>query len=102
MSDLFSTTATEGAFMAPNAVASDLYYELEDRITRAQKRYGPFASTHEALGVACEEWDELREAIRSNALGAVEQECLDLAAVLLRLARSLRDGDNELSGRSRK
>ncbi len=50
-----------------------------------------FASTHEALGVACEEWDELRDAIRQNELGAVEHECLDLAAVLLRLARSLQN-----------
>ena len=69
-------------------VGDGLTKELAARITTAQKRYGAFASTHEALGVACEEWDELRAAIQSNNLGAVRSECLDLAAVLLRLARS--------------
>jgi NTP pyrophosphatase (non-canonical NTP hydrolase) len=72
-------------------VHDDLIYELEDRITRAQTRYGDFASTHEALGVAVEEWDELRDAVRSNAIASVETECLDLAAVLVRLARMLRN-----------
>lgn len=71
----------------------DLIYEIEDRITKAKVRYGDFASTHEALGVAVEEWDELRDAIRGNALGSVEHECLDLAAVLIRLARDLRNSN---------
>ena len=39
--------------------------DLIARIGAATERYGPFASTHEALGVASEEWDELREAITS-------------------------------------
>jgi NTP pyrophosphatase (non-canonical NTP hydrolase) len=69
----------------------DLIYELEERIARAAGKYGPFASTHEALGVACEEWDELRDAIKANKLGSVEWECLDLAAVLVRLARCIRN-----------
>jgi NTP pyrophosphatase (non-canonical NTP hydrolase) len=69
----------------------DLIDEIERRIERTQERYGDFASTHEALGVASEEWDELREAVRRNALAGVEQECLDLAAVLIRLARMLRN-----------
>lgn len=71
----------------------DLIYEVEERISAAGKRYGAFASTHEALGVACEEWDELRDAIRANALASVEQECLDLAAVLIRLTRDLRNSN---------
>jgi NTP pyrophosphatase (non-canonical NTP hydrolase) len=65
--------------------------EIEARIQKAAERYGDFASTHEALGVACEEWDELREAIRSNGAMAIERECLDLAAVLIRIARNMRD-----------
>ena len=69
----------------------DLIYEMEERIAKASAKYGPFASTHEALGVASEEWDELRDAIRSNKLGSVEWECLDLAAVLIRLARCVRN-----------
>jgi NTP pyrophosphatase (non-canonical NTP hydrolase) len=51
----------------------------------AAGRYGDFASTHEALGVASEEWDEFRDAIRSNDMDAVRAECLDLAACLIRL-----------------
>lgn len=65
--------------------------EIERRIAQAQAKYGPFSSTHEALGVAVEEWDELRDAIRANNLPSVEQECWDLASVLIRLARDLRD-----------
>ena len=60
--------------------------ELGEHIDSAQARYGDFASTHEALGVALEEWNELQQAIRSNALEAVRDECIDLAAVLIRLA----------------
>jgi len=63
---------------------------LNARIEAARDRYGDFASTHEALGVACEEWDELRDAIRDNDLPQVDLECLDLAAVLIRLVASLR------------
>jgi NTP pyrophosphatase (non-canonical NTP hydrolase) len=71
----------------------DLIYEIEDRMRRANTRYGPFASTHEGLGVALEEWEELKDAIRANALASVEQECLDLAAVLVRLARMVRNSN---------
>lgn len=66
---------------------------IEKRIAAAHARYGDFASTHEALGVALEEWDELRDAIRANKLASVEWECLDLAAVLIRLARNLQTSD---------
>ncbi len=66
---------------------------IENRIAAANERYGDFASTHEALGVAVEEWDELRDAIRDNDLASVEGECLDLAAVLIRLARNLHTSD---------
>jgi len=68
--------------------------KIEYRIINAQSRYGPFASTHEALGVACEEWHELIEAIRSNNIDEIQHECLDLAAVLIRLARTLRDSED--------
>ena len=68
------------------------------RMDAADARYGPFASTHEALGVASEEWDEFREAIHSNDLAKVEKEALDLAACLLRLVEQI--GDDSLRGRS--
>jgi hypothetical protein len=62
---------------------------VQQRIALADARYGPFASTHEGLGVACEEWDDLRDAVRRNHLLDVQAECLDLAAVFLRLARDV-------------
>ena len=80
----------------------DVIYEVESRMAAAQARYGPFTSTHEAIGVALEEWDELRAALHANALGAIEHECLDLAAVCLRLAISIRNGDKGLIDRSTK
>ncbi len=90
---VMSSKPVQGSFFAETDVASALYYEIESRITRAADRYGDFASTHEALGVAYEEWDELREAIHRNALAGIEHECLDLAAVLIRLARNLRESN---------
>jgi NTP pyrophosphatase (non-canonical NTP hydrolase) len=63
-----------------------------ERMKRADERYGPFTSTHEALGVFSEEWDELREAIRSNDLPQINHEALDLAAALIRLHKGLKDG----------
>ena len=74
--------------------------DIEQRMARAQKRYGDFASTHEALGVATEEWHELIDAIRSNIVLDVHHECLDLAAVLIRLAMDLQhDATAERSGK---
>ncbi len=75
---------------------------IERRIAAADKRYGPFASTHEALGVCVEEWDELRTAIHSNNLAHISHECLDLAAVLIRLARNIENEDARLVNRSGK
>ena len=65
------------------------FQHIERLIERATLRYGPLASTHEGLGVALEEWDELREAVRSNDLHRIESECLDLAAVLIRMAEDV-------------
>jgi hypothetical protein len=61
-------------------------------IDDADMRYGPFASTHEALGVACEEWDELRAAVHANDMVKIKDEALDLAAVLIRLHDQLARG----------
>jgi len=60
--------------------------ELQKRMDAADARYGGFASTHEAIGVALEEWNELQAALHSNQIESVRNECIDLAAVLLRLA----------------
>ena len=53
---------------------------------RAEVRYGPFTSTHEALGVLLEEWDELRAAVHANNVCAVRDEAVQIAAVATRLA----------------
>ena len=69
-----------------------LLSELIARMATAHSRYGDFASTHEALGVALEEWTELIAAIHANDLEAIRHEALDLAAVLVRLADQLEAG----------
>lgn len=74
---------------------------LQRRIEFANQRYGPIASTHEALGVACEEWHEFIEAVRSNDMHNIEHEALDLAAVLIRLAQAI-PTDDALRARSTK
>lgn len=78
---------------------ADTFETLVQQMRAADARYGNFSSTHEALGVLCEEWDELREAIRSNDAEAVQAECLDLASVLLRLHDQL-EASAELRRRS--
>jgi len=78
----------------------DIIYEIEALAEKSAGRYGHFASTHEALGVAMEEWHELIDAIRANKLGSIEMECIDLAAVLFRLARACRDGGGNFARRS--
>ena len=68
----------------------DTQREIENHIKRANERYGYFASAHEGLGVALEEWTELIEAIHGNDLEAIREEAIDLAAVLIRLADNCR------------
>ncbi len=64
--------------------AKEAIEEIRLRAWNAGDKYGPIASTQEAMGVALEEWDEFREAIRSNNIAHARSEALDLAAVLLR------------------
>jgi NTP pyrophosphatase (non-canonical NTP hydrolase) len=66
-------------------IASATTNALWARITAADDRYGNFASTHEALGVAYEEWTEFRDAIHANDRKSIGEEALDLAAALIRL-----------------
>ena len=74
-------------------------HAVSARIVSAESRYGPFSSTHEALGVALEEWREFCDAVRSNDIDAIRREALDLAAVCLRLAA---EDDAAFLARSRK
>ena len=66
------------------------FMEVNSHIERSQDRYGDFKSVHEAIGVALEEWDELRSAMHDNDLEDVRAEAIDLAAVLIRLASQCR------------
>lgn len=74
--------------------------QIRAEADRAKARYGDFTSTHEALGVLVEEMDELREAVRSNVLIAIEREAIQVAAVALRLAECCSDAG--FAERSRK
>lgn len=73
---------------------SEVIAEIKSHMEAAQARYANFASTHEALGVIFEEFDELTEAIRANRIEAVREEAIDLAAVLIRLAEQCRSSEN--------
>lgn len=73
---------------------------IHDEMKRAEQRYGPFASTAEAYGVLAEEVAELLEAIRSNKLGSVEMEALQVAAVAARLAAQCADLQSAFAQRS--
>lgn len=70
-------------------IRDDVMWALRARIDKAQLRYGPIASTHEGMGVALEEWHELIDAVRANDLAQVQNECLDMAAVLIRMAQDV-------------
>ena len=61
-------------------------HEIEDEAARADDKFGPFTSTHEALGVLAEEMAELVEAIRSNKSEGVRREAIQVSAVSARLA----------------
>jgi hypothetical protein len=67
-------------------VIKAVLYDVARLCEKSQERYGDFASTHEALGVALEEWDELRAEVHANNLSLVRKEAIDLAAVCVRLA----------------
>ncbi len=72
---------------------SETAQEILEHIEVAQERYGDFTSTHEALGVAVVEFDELKAAIQANKLESVRDEAIDLAAVLIRLADQCRNSE---------
>jgi hypothetical protein len=44
-----------------------------------EKGHGTFASTHEILGMATEEYNELKEAVHNKDYGNIEEEIIDLA-----------------------
>lgn len=67
----------------------DTFQTIMQAMARCDRLFGEYASTQEALGVALEEWDEFREAIRLNDKDEVQNECIDLVVALLRLHKQL-------------
>jgi len=57
--------------------------EIGDRVQLANAKYGPFKNSHECLGVMCEEWQEVVEAIRQDDT-RFNAEVLDLVVVGVR------------------
>jgi NTP pyrophosphatase (non-canonical NTP hydrolase) len=74
---------------------------ITDEADRAEGRYGPFHSSHEAFGVLWEEVAELFDAVRENDLLKMEREAVQVAAVAARIALCAR-GSEEFASRSRK
>ena len=64
-----------------------MFKEVADEMERAHDKYGPFTSTHEALGVITEEYHELIRGIQGNWQVNIREESIQLAAACLRLAQ---------------
>jgi hypothetical protein len=64
---------------------------VEEELTRATHKFGPFHSAHEAYGVLLEEVDELWEAVRMKQSDtkrrprAIREEAIQVAAMALRI-----------------
>ena len=71
-------------------IDGDVVEDLLKVARRAEETYGPYTSTHEALGVIAEEIWELTQAIRLGHAESVRQEAIDVAVAALRLARQCR------------
>ncbi len=63
-----------------------LLESLINEMNGAEDQYGPFASTHEALGVITEEFYELLTAVRLNYPESIKMESIQIAAACMRLA----------------
>ena len=59
--------------------------EIRDELDRATTKHGDFSSTHEALGVILEEFEELKEAIKNGDKENGQEEAIQLAAMCLKL-----------------
>ena len=68
--------------------------DVTNELERAQRKFGPFRSSHEGLSVVREEYKELEEAVFLKSKGVVEQhkEAIQLAAMALRFVEDVCDG----------
>lgn len=81
--------------MTNEEIAHRTMVDASDEAARAQKKYGDFASMHEAYGVLAEEVAELFDAVRMgqahpNRGARIEAEAIQVAAVALRIAAQAR------------
>lgn len=78
--------------------------EVVRELTRAQRRFGPFASPHEALAVVHEEYDELAKEVRDNKRLPDEYrekmrvEACQLAAMAMRLMHDCTHANDQHGG----
>jgi hypothetical protein len=77
-----------------------MFKEVADEMERAHDKYGPFFSTHEALGVITEEYHELIRGIQGNWQVNIREESIQLAAACLRLARQCEGNHSPFMERS--
>ena len=66
-----------------------MWDEIRAEAESADRKYGPFTSTHEGYGVLAEEVAELLDAIRSNKRYSIEREAIQVAAVAARIVDCL-------------
>lgn len=66
---------------------------IKDEAETADARFGTFRSSHEGLGVLLEEFAELQDAVRLNDAAAIAREAVHVAAVALRIAEAMENGE---------
>jgi hypothetical protein len=71
--------------------------EIEDEVSRAEAKWPPMNSAHEAYAVLLEEVDELKSHIWTNQkrrdIAEMRKEAIQVAAMAVRLIRDICDGD---------
>jgi len=78
---------------------NEVWLEIIEHAKVSDTRFGDFTSTHEAMGVMLEEWNELQSAVQANKIESIREEAIDLAAVCYRLAMQCRS-NKKLKARS--
>lgn len=64
-----------------DVAAQNILNMLEYRLN--QKGRGSYIGSHETLGIIAEEYDELKDAVRSNDPQEVEKELIDIAVACI-------------------
>lgn len=71
-------------------IGNSLADELDDALSYATKKHGPFPTAHHGIAVIQEEFEELKEAVfRDQAAAQQKHEALQLAAMCIRFIKDL-------------